>query len=301
MGSPCEIQHFATSAAAGRDLSASLVAEVERLEAMYSRYRPESFLSEMNRVAATGGCIRVDTETTALLNYADACYAQSGGLFDITSGILRRAWHFDRGEIPEQAQVNALLDRVGWRKLRWSAPLLEFTVPGMELDFGGIVKEYAADRLSALCLDAGAHQAVVNLGGDIRVIGPRADESPWRIGIRDPRHKDAVITTVTMHRGALASSGDYERCIVIGGVRYGHILDPRTGWPVRHLAAVSVIADLCVVAGSASTIAMLRAEQGPAWLKRLGLPYLWVDMEGRIGGNLVPGSSRADDARPDMK
>ena len=96
-----------------------------------------------------------------------------------------------------------------------------------------------------------------------------------------------MIQTLVLHVGALASSGDYERCIVLDGVRYGHILNPRTGWPVRHLASVSVVGDLCVVAGSTSTIAMLKEERGPAWLEGMGLPHFWVDVHGEAGGSLA--------------
>jgi thiamine biosynthesis lipoprotein len=95
------------------------------------------------------------------------------------------------------------------------------------------------------------------------------------------------LQTVELSSGAMASSGDYERCLTIDGVRYGHILNPRTGWPVKHLASVSVIADFCVVAGSASTIAMLKAEAGPAWLEALAQPHLWVDLNGEAGGTLL--------------
>jgi len=85
----------------------------------------------------------------------------------------------------------------------------------------------------------------------------------------------------------VASSGDYERCIEVAGVRYGHVLNPKTGWPVRKLAGVTVVGDFCVVAGSASTIAMLKEERGPAWLESLGLPHLWVDVDGKVGGTLT--------------
>ena len=132
---------------------------------------------------------------------------------------------------------------------------------------------------------------MVNLGGDIKVIGPRADGSPWHIGIKHPRARETVLETVELQNGALATSGDYERCIVFEGQRYGHILNPRTGWPVRKLAAVSVVADFCVIAGSASTIAMLKEDAGPAWLAELGLRHLWIDVEGRCGGDLVQGAS----------
>lgn len=290
MGSPCEIQLFADSHANNAQRAAdAVIVDVHRLEARYSRYRRDSFLSEINRVAAVGGSITVDDETAGLLNYAATCYEQSDGLFDITSGILRQVWRFDLGKLPDQAQIQQLLDKVGWHRLRWTPPVLEFSTPGMEIDFGGVVKEYAADRAAALCWQADIRHGVVNLGGDIKVIGPRVDGSPWRVGIRDPRDKEAVMQSIFLQEGALASSGDYERCIIVDGVRYGHILNPLTGWPVRHLAAVSVVADFCVVAGSASTIAMLKEDSGPAWLESLGLPYLWVDVQGETGGALVSG------------
>ncbi|MGX2039222.1 FAD:protein FMN transferase [Methylocaldum sp. MU1018] len=288
MGSPCEIQLYAPTDAKAEHAAAAVIADVRRLEALYSRYRSDSFLSAINRVAATGGRITVDGETAGLLNYAATCHEQSGGLFDITSGILRRAWRFDQGRLPDRALIQELLSKVGWSKLCWRPPVLEFKTPGMEIDFGGVVKEYSVDRAAALCREAGIQHGIINLGGDIKVIGSRADGSPWRIGIRHPRQAGAIIKTIFLHEGALASSGDYERCIVLDGLRYSHILNPQTGWPVRHLAAVSVVGDFCVVAGSASTIAMLKEDGGPAWLKNLGLPHFWVDVDGQTGGSLAP-------------
>lgn len=286
MGTPCDLQLFAPDADAAGSMADVAIKDVQRLEAKYSRYRDDSLLSEINRVAELGGRIAVDDETAGLLNYADACHRQSGGLFDISSGLLRKAWRFDRGQLPEQDLITALLERVGWEKLQWSAPELKFLSPGMELDFGGIVKEYAADRVVTLCRRAGCRHGLVNLGGDVKIIGPRADGQPWRIGIAHPRDRQAMLESLALHHGAVASSGDYERCIVIDGKRYSHILNPQTGWPVGHLTSVTVVSEHCVVAGSASTIAMLKQEQGPAWLNQLGLPHLWTDMDGRQGGSL---------------
>jgi thiamine biosynthesis lipoprotein len=287
MGSPCEIQLYAPSRSDAGRVAAMAAKEVERLEQRYSRYRETSLLSAINRVAAEGGKVEVDEETAGLLDYAAACHEESGGLFDITSGVLRRAWRFKDGRLPEPAEIEALLCKVGWERLDWRRPTLEFPTPGMEIDFGGVVKEYAVDRLAALCLNAGVASGVVNLGGDLRVIGPRADGEPWRVGVRHPRDADGVAANILINEGALASSGDYERRIVLDGVTYGHILNPRTGWPVRRMAAASVIGELCVVAGSASTIAMLKDEAGPAWLDALGLPHLWVDVDGNVGGPLA--------------
>ncbi|MEQ1638288.1 MAG: FAD:protein FMN transferase [Methylococcales bacterium] len=284
MGTPCEIQLYSQSAAHAKQVADAVIAELQRLEARYSRYRHDSLLTTINHVAAQGGSITVDAETAGLLNYAATCYLQSDGLFDITSGILRRVWRFDQNTLPDQQNIAALLEKVGWHHCCWQAPMLEFLIPGMELDFGGIVKEYAADRVAALCWGRDVQHGLVNLGGDIRIIGPQPDGSPWRIAIRHP-YQSGMLQTLLLSKGALASSGDYERCITVAGMRYGHVLNPQTGWPVQHLAAVSVVADFCVLAGSAATIAMLKAQKGVQWLEELGLAHCWVDVTGRTGGS----------------
>lgn len=287
MGSPCSIQLYAGSAKKAQRAARIVMDDVYRLEAKYSRYRADSFLSEMNRVAAQNGCIRVDDETAGLLDYAATCYLQSDGLFDITSGILRRAWDFKSGKIPAQETIQLLLKKIGWHKISWLRPVLTFTVAGMEIDFGGVVKEYAVDRAASLCRDAGIEHGLINLGGDIKIIGPHDDGSPWRVAIRHPRIPGGIVQTLLLHSGALASSGDYERCITLNGIRYGHVLNPKTGWPVDYMAAVSVIGEFCVVAGSASTIGMLKGVDGPEWLNALGLPHLWVNVRGESGGSLL--------------
>lgn len=287
MGSPCAIQLYARNDKKANQVAQFAMNDVYRLEAKYSRYRSDSFLSEINRIALQGGSIAVDDETAGLLDYAVTCHQQSDGLFDITSGILRRAWDFKSGAIPDRITIQLLLDKIGWHKVVWQRPALTFTVPDMEIDFGGVVKEYAVDRAATLCLEAGVQHGLVNLGGDIKIIGPHQDGTPWRIAIRHPRQADGVLQTLLLHSGALASSGDYERCITVNGIRYGHVLNPKTGWPVSYMAAVSVIADFCIVAGSASTIGMLKEENGPAWLTSLGLPNLWVNVQGEYGGSLM--------------
>lgn len=285
MGSPCEVHLYAAREAEARRVAEQAMADARRIEQRYSRYRPDSLLAAVNRAAEQGGALDVDDETAALLDYAAACYAQSGGLFDITSGVLRLAWDFQSGKLPEQAAIDALLPRIGWDKLDWRRPRLAFLAPGMQLDFGGIGKEYAADRAAALCMEQGIRHGLVDFGGDIRAIGPHPDGRAWDIGIQHPR-TDGLMASMELRQGALASSGDYERCIEFGGRRYGHILNPMTGWPARGLMAASVAAPHCLVAGSACTIALLKGEDGPAWLEELGLPHVWMDEQGVMGGSL---------------
>lgn len=287
MGTPCELQLYGKDQQNSKRVAEEVVADIARLEAKYSRYRDDSFLSEINRIAAKGGEIEIDEETLGLLNYADTCYEQSDGLFDITSGILRRVWDFKSGNVPDAESIETLLPAIGWHQLQWTPPLLRIPQAGMELDLGGIVKEYAADRISTLCREQGINHGMVNLGGDIRIIGPHPDGSGWQIGIRDPSYPDRSMLKLELSEGALASSGDYARCITVDGKRYGHVLNPKTGWPVSTMAAVSVVADLCVVAGSASTIAMLKGDEGVQWLEELGLPHLYIDVNGTAGGSLL--------------
>ena len=293
MGSRCQVQLYApdeSSAAAGAQRA---IADVRRLDAKYSDYRDDSFVAEINRAAAAGGAIDVDHETATLLDYAASCFEQSDGLFDISCGALRRAWNLERAVLPEPEAVRSLLDRVGWDKIAWRRPRLAFGVAGMALDFGGLVKEYAADRAAAICAQAGLRHGFVDLGGDIRIVGAHPDGAPWIVGVQHPRRPDEVMANIELDRGAIASSGDYERFVEIAGRRYGHIISPRTGAPARALAAVSVVADECVVAGSATTIAMLMEEQGPAWLADLGLPHVFMDEDSRIGGTLARAAAQA--------
>lgn len=299
MGTACELQLYASSEPVASAAARSAIDEVMRIEARYSRYRADSILSEINRQTAQVVSWSLDEETAGLLDYAWACYRISGGLFDITSGVLRNAWDFSSGGVPGQGELDALLPRIGLDKVRWERPRLSFDVPGMELDFGGIAKEYAADQAAAVCAESGIRNGLVELGGDINVIGPHPDLSPWVVGIRHPRLPDAAMATMEVVRGGIASSGDYERYFVVEGKRYCHLLDPHSGWPVRGLSAVSVIADSCLVAGSVATIAMLKGEEGKRWLADIGVRYLWMDEAGNSGGNAGFENGSARSALPD--
>lgn len=287
MGSPCELRLYAPEARAVQRVLDLAEAEIRRLESKYTRYRDDSETSRLNRAAGDAGGVTVDAETAGLLDYAATAHAQSGGLFDITSGVLRRVWRFDRNALPDADAVAQLLPLIGWQRVQWHRPRLVLP-EGMELDFGGVVKEYAVDAVAALCRREGVAHGLVDLGGDIGVIGPHPDGRPWRVGIRDPWRAERAAAVLEMTGGGLATSGDYERHIEVDGTRYGHILDPRTGWPVQSLVSASVQAPRCIVAGTAATTALLRGRRdGPEWLAGLGLPHLHIDRDGSIGGTLA--------------
>ena len=292
MGSPCELRLYSENKISVKNVAETTIKEVKRLEVKYSRYRDDSITSKINLSAGNENGIDVDQETTLLLNYAQVGYEQSDGLFDITSGILRQAWDFRSNKLPTQKEIDALLPLIGWGKLSWSPPRLCLPLKGMQLDFGGYVKEYAADVACNVCRENGIQYGLVNLGGDICIIGPHPNGDAWKVGIRHPRNPLEPMSFVLLTHGGLASSGDYERFMMVDGVRYAHILNPKSGWPVCSLASTSVCAEQCVVAGTSSTIAMLKGEQeGVVWLEQLGLPYMCMNQEQKVFGTLMPATS----------
>ncbi|MFN2111114.1 MAG: FAD:protein FMN transferase [Anaerolineae bacterium] len=267
MASPCEILIDNDDADLTQSLSTLVYSEALRIEHKYSRYREDSETSRINHSAGT--TLSVDAETARLLDYADQCYRLSRGKFDITSGILRKAWRFDGSDrVPSQATVAALLEHIGWEKVSWQNPLL--TLPhGMEVDFGGIGKEYAVDRCAQLCGQASSASILVNFGGDMFISGPRRDNSEWIIGINDPYgNGDQHAGVLHLHRGGVATSGDARRFLLKDGVRYSHILDPQSGWPVPDgPRAVTVAAQTCIEAGMLATFAMLQGTHAEDFLK----------------------------------
>jgi len=269
MASPCELLLDTTEVCAAYEVGRVAAQEAWRIEAKFSRYRPESIVSVINR--SQGHAVVVDAETAALLDYAAQCHALSQGRFDITSGVLRRCWTFDRSDrLPEPAAVAALLPLIGFEKVRWQAPRI--TLPaGMEIDFGGIGKEYAVDRVLALVAQRFTGAALVNFGGDLAA-NRAPGAGPWQVGVERPDTEREARLLLELSRGGLATSGDTHRFLLREGVRYGHILDPRSGWPVRDTPrSVTVAAASCVEAGMLATLAMLQGRGAESFLEEQGV------------------------------
>jgi len=273
MASPCEALIDTDDEEVARRAFEAAAGEVRRIEAKFSRYRAEGAVAAIN--TAAGARTAVDEETARLLDFAATCHRLSGGMFDVTSGVLRRAWRFGPGaSVPSQAQVASLLPLIGWGKVKWENPHIRL-LPGMEIDLGGIGKEYAADRALSEAVKAGGCAALVNLGGDIAASGPRRGGEPWMVGVEDPSG-GAPAGTIKVFTGGLATSGDWRRFAQKEGKRYGHILNPVTGWPVEEApASVTVAERSCALAGMLATMAMLMGAGAEEFLAGQKTPH-WI-------------------------
>lgn len=273
MASPCELLLPTAARAEAMALGRVVAEEAWRVEQKFSRYRDDSIVSWIQQNRGTE--VSVDEETADLIDFAHQCYEISDGLFDITSGVLRRAWKFDGSDrLPEPDTVSRLLPYVGFDKISWQRPRL-ILPRGMEIDFGGIGKEYAVDRAYEKVSIQHALPFLINFGGDLRANCSPAG-GPWRIGIERPDTDGQAGRVLELERGALATSGDAHRFLLKDGIRYGHVLNPRTGWPIPDAPrSVTVAASTCTEAGILATLALLRGSKAGEFLQQQGVGF-WV-------------------------
>jgi thiamine biosynthesis lipoprotein len=271
MASPCEVLVAERERETAESVVAAVANEAKRVEHKFSRYLDGNAVHRINN--AGGAAVTVDDETEKLLRYAAALYRLSDGLFDITSGILRRAWRFDGSDrVPTPAAVRDLLGSVGWYRVRFEPPQLSMPA-GMEIDFGGIGKEYAVDRAASLASRIST-RCLINFGGDLLALGPAAGGRPWRVGIERVDVIESSDCEIELTIGAIATSGDSRRFLLKDGQRYGHVLDPRTGWPVQGAPrSVTVAAPTCSQAGMLATFALLQGSQAENFLQRQNIRY----------------------------
>ena len=259
---------------------------LEALEARYSRYRAESIVSVINQRAGSGIFTEVDPETLALLDLAGRLWGTSGGLFDITSGPLRQAWDFRAGGGADPAQIELTLPLVGWEQIEWRGSSIHLPTPGVEIDLGGLAKEYAVDSAISLMRNLKVTSAMIELAGDVATIGD-SNNTPWRVGIQDPEGTGSLCA-VQLSNAAIATSGNYARCIDFEGKQYGHLLNPKTGWPVEGPTSVSVLDSHCLTAGAVATVACLYSEKDArAWLEHAARPWLMVSSTGKRSGPIA--------------
>jgi thiamine biosynthesis lipoprotein len=279
MASRCEICLAAVDVDEAQKLAQLALKEVWRIEAKYSRFLPDSVLSGINAQAGLNW-VTCDDETLRILDFAGVLFDGSDGLFDVTSGVLRRVWNAQLTAAPTPEVLKEISALVGWEGVQRRGRQVRLARAGMELDFGGFGKEYAADQAAEVLHARGVRHGYVNLAGDIRALGPRPDGDAWAIGIKDPQHPDSLIASLSLSEGGVATSGDYERYLDLESRRYCHILDPHSGLPVSTWRSASVLAHTALEAGALATIAMLKQKQALAFLQKQKVQYLLVDPTG---------------------
>ncbi len=279
MASPCEVLIDSEDSALALRVGYTVANEAWRIEDKYSRYNIDSICSVINTQA--GQVTPIDEETYLLLQFAQQCFELSQGLFDVTSGVLRKAWHFDGSDnIPTQAEINQLLPFIGFDKVLFDRQTIQMKAH-MEIDLGGIGKEYAVDKAMLLATQITTAPLLINFGGDLAVNGPRQQHQPWVVGVEHPSFQVADTQAcqpiiVKISHGAIATSGDAKRFLQAGKKRYGHVLNVKTGWPVeRSPRSVTIAAPQCTQAGLLATLALLQGEHAETYLTQAGIKH-WL-------------------------
>lgn len=271
--------------------------ELERIDRLMSEWKPESPISQVN-AAAGKGPVEVPAELRELLERSIAYTKRTSGTFDITWRGMGRIWRFDdEFRVPDEATVAEARKRIDASKIRIEGNRISLPA-NMNIGLGGVAKGYAIDRAAAVLRARGFTDFLVDGGGDVLVGGSREGGEPWTLGVQDPRSEHgSIIGVVRMKQGgSLVTSGDYERYREVNGVRYHHIIDPRTGWPGREAMSVSILsptAEAGVVL--AKGVFLLGAEQGLALAKREGVEAMLIDPSKKV--HMTPGFDKAYERR----
>ena len=271
LGTKCLIKFRLDDERSALEFAALALDWIGKFEAKFSRFRPDSMVSRIN-AAAGREWVKTDSEMETLLDIAAEIHACTDGIIDPTMLPLLKVWNWKVAhvQLPACDDVKDALALTGWRKVQRRPGAVFLPEAGMGLDFGGFGKEFAVDRLAALARQAGIKDAIVDLGRDIYAMGGNGAHPFWHIGIEDGNQPGTCWGGLGVNGKAVSASGDYARYFSHDGVRYGHILDPRTGWPVSNgMRAVTVVANTCLQAGIYSTAVFILGARDGLYLASL--------------------------------
>ncbi len=278
----------------GPSAAEAIFEEIRRIENLTS-FHKDSSLNEINRASGQGP-VKVDPELLGLIATGFQFAEKSSGAFDPTIGPVCKLWQFSGGgepRLPEKTEIQNRLTKVGWRRVRIDMEAGTITLPesGMALDLGGIAKGYTLDKVADVIRKLGISSALVNLGGDVLVIGEREPGKPWRIGVQDPRDPKGIIAVAGLKDKVIMTSGDYERYFIQNDKRYHHLLDPTTGYPADKLQSVTVVGPNGTTSEAASvSVFVMGAEQGLKYLESFpGMEGFVVDSVGKLSA--TPGAN----------
>jgi thiamine biosynthesis lipoprotein len=249
-------------------------------------YDEKSEISQVNRNAGEQP-VKVSAETFELVEKAVFTSEMTGGAFDVTVGPLVKLWDFKKGIIPEKRVIDEMRGRVGYRNivLDKASSTIYLSKRGAQIDLGGILKGYAADKVVEMLRRSGIPAGIVTVGGEVRSFGARPDGTPWTVGIQNPRQKspsDEVLATIQVSDRALSTSGDYNKYFEKDGVRYHHLLDPQTGYPSKQCGSTTIVAKDGVTADGFSKIFILGPDRGLEVARKLGFEVMYIDCNGTV-------------------
>jgi thiamine biosynthesis lipoprotein len=273
----------------GAELLTLAQEEIRRLEIKFSSYEPESIISRINREAGTGAFTPLDAEVRSLFHYVAALWEESKHMFDPTTRLLQNCYD-DKGRLlATPKQLRGMLNLVGWRHLEIGKDGARLNEKGMLIDLNSCIRPYAIDSVRKILLENGVSNALIEMDKDIATIGKQPDGANWLVGVRFPRGARTAITRLKLNDKGYAMRGDFERAVSQDGERFGRALSPVDGQPVPGLLSVAVIAENCLTACSAASVARLKTESaGLNWLESLGFPWMAIDRQLNCHGPLSP-------------
>ena len=298
MGSTFQLSVYAADAAEVEAASERLQAEVQRLNAIFSDYDPNSELMRSLTAAAEGQEVQVSDELFAMLQASGQWHRRTDGAFDASVGSLTRLWRRNRRakSLPIPEQVAEAASHVGWGKIELNEQRQAIRVadPQLRIDFGGIAGGYVVDRCFELLQEMGLEHCLVDFGGDIRCGAAPPGREGWRIEIAGVGPNEPPLRTLELADAAMTTSGDLWQAVVVDGVRRSHIVDPRTGYGVRGPASVTVIGESCLTVDVLATaLSVLDREAGERLLREADEPvaalYAWVGEDGQLQTYATPG------------
>jgi len=288
MGTDATLMVCAEDAQTARAIIAPALERVRRVERLMSVYLPDSEVSRLNAAGASHAVV-LSPETLEVLAAAKRLSELTGGAFDVTYAPLRALWREAqmRDVVPLEEELRRAMLSVGHEKLVLSGNSAMFAAPGMSVDLGGIAKGYGVDAAAEALRRAGAASALVDIGGDMRLVGKAEGGRKWRIRVRDPRGAGERPIVLELADAAVATSGDYARYFTVAGRRYSHIIDPRTGWPVTDVPSATVVApDATTADALATAISVMGAEKGIELIDSMpGVECLVMTRGGGGGGS----------------
>nr|WP_315147175.1 FAD:protein FMN transferase [uncultured Flavobacterium sp.] len=287
LGSPFEMTVVARDTIQGNLFIDLGVAEVKRIENLISDWIPTTQISQVNKNAGIKP-VKVDKEVFDLVERAIKVSQITSGAFDISYASMDRIWKFDGSmkTMPTEEAIKKSVARIGYKNIILDSKeqTIFLKMQGMKLGLGGIGQGYIADKVKDVLKSKGCASGIVNVSGDINAWGTQIDGKPWTVGIVNPMNKNKVFATFPLENSAVETSGSYEKYVVFNGIRYSHIIDPRTGYPAQGVVSVSVFAKQTEIADALATgIFVLGVEVGLDLINQLkGIECIIVDDKGKV-------------------